>query len=246
MTASEAASKTAAYFDSESPTWDDRYVRQSHFRTRLETLRNWLAALPPNLSVLDFGCGTGVASAQLASLGHRPTGVDISEKMVETSRAALQRSGIPEDRFTFEHISPDGRGAYLEKTYDGMVSLGVFEYTDDPAALLKLLTTRIRPGGFLIMSGPNRRSPVRWMEHFVFRHPRYFAVIPGLKRLASPDSYKHYQKHQFVAGELAALLDSCGMTLERTFYHGGPSVLGGLEHTPWLGMTMILQFKKRP
>jgi len=39
--------------------------------------------VPPNSSVLDLGCGTGVMTKALAALGYKVTGVDISQAMLD-------------------------------------------------------------------------------------------------------------------------------------------------------------------
>ncbi len=227
-----------------SGTWSDCYTHHPHFRSRLQTLRAWLADKPKDLLVLDYGCGSGVASLELAARGERVLGVDISEGMIQTSRDALTRAGVSADRFRFERIGTDGAGPYLGETFDGIVSLGVLEYTDDPKAILRLILARLEPGGFLLMSGPNRRSPLRWLERFVFRHPTIFRPLPGFKRMTSPDNYVQFQKHQFQAAELQEFLATCDMRLQRIVYHGGSSMFGPLERTSWFGMTLIAEFRK--
>ena len=43
--------------------------------------------LPPNAHVLDVGCGTGLAGAELVRSGHRVTGIDISARMAQRALA---------------------------------------------------------------------------------------------------------------------------------------------------------------
>ena len=45
-----------------------------------------LLALPPAAAVVDIGCGTGRAVAELAERGMHPIGVDVNEKVVELAR----------------------------------------------------------------------------------------------------------------------------------------------------------------
>jgi ubiquinone/menaquinone biosynthesis C-methylase UbiE len=45
-----------------------------------------LLALAPGQAVVDVGCGTGRAVAELADRGTRPIGIDISEQMITTAR----------------------------------------------------------------------------------------------------------------------------------------------------------------
>jgi len=45
------------------------------------------ARLPPKANVLDVGCGTGLAGAELVRSGHRVTGIDISPRMAQRALA---------------------------------------------------------------------------------------------------------------------------------------------------------------
>jgi 2-polyprenyl-3-methyl-5-hydroxy-6-metoxy-1,4-benzoquinol methylase len=48
---------------------------------------------PGRLEVLDVGCGTGEMGFLFAELGHRVTGLDLSEKMFEKARDKASRQG---------------------------------------------------------------------------------------------------------------------------------------------------------
>jgi SAM-dependent methyltransferase len=49
-------------------------------------LAAFAASLPPGSPVLDAGCGPGHVAAHLAALGLRPTGLDLSPRMIEQAR----------------------------------------------------------------------------------------------------------------------------------------------------------------
>jgi len=53
-----------------------------------------LARVPPSASVLDFGCGAGFLSIEVARRGYRVVGADRSEVLVRTARRLAQRSDI--------------------------------------------------------------------------------------------------------------------------------------------------------
>lgn len=50
------------------------------------------ARLPPKADVLDVGCGTGLAGAELVRSGHRVTGIDISARMAQKALEKGYRS----------------------------------------------------------------------------------------------------------------------------------------------------------
>ncbi|WGP08369.1 class I SAM-dependent methyltransferase [Streptomyces sp. SH5] len=91
--------------------------------------------------VLDIGCGPGRLVAELASLGHRALGIDVSETAVARTRglggAALLRS-------VFDPLPGEGRWGTL-LLLDGNIGIG-----GDPAALLDRAADLLGAGGLLI------------------------------------------------------------------------------------------------
>lgn len=64
----------------------------------------WLDANPPrDLSLVDYGCGSGILSLAALKLGARIVyGVDIDAQALRTSRSNAEKNGIPADRL---HLS---------------------------------------------------------------------------------------------------------------------------------------------
>ena len=228
---------TAKYFDAESAAWSARYDASPHFRTRLETTLGWIAAHPGPLDLLDYGCGSGVLLRALAPLGHRLTGVDVSEGMLAAARETL--SGVPGDVRLEQVDAPHAE--YAARTYDGVTCLGVVEYVDDAEAFLARVAGLVKPGGFLIVSYPNRASLLRKFERAVFRHARLFRALGLFGHLTGPDSYLHVQRHQFTLAGMSSRLAAHGLRLYQHKHHVAP---GPLQSLALLGMTTIAEFRK--
>jgi SAM-dependent methyltransferase len=81
--------------------------------------------------VLDVGCGSGPLFAPLAAQGIHVTGIDPAEAMVTMAReqASVFPGLIEVEQRGWESIDE-------EDAYDLAVALGVFDYVDDPVALL--------------------------------------------------------------------------------------------------------------
>ena len=61
---------------------------------QVEGLKPLLAELPPDASVLDCACGTGVTAAALARRGYHVAGSDASGRMVARARARMAAEGL--------------------------------------------------------------------------------------------------------------------------------------------------------
>ncbi len=97
--------------------------------------------------VIDFGCGTGHESVELAENGARLViGVDIQEESLCEARELARLAGV-EDRCIFSTEAPESA--------DVIISLDSFEHFRDPAAILRRMWELLKPGGSLLVSfGP--------------------------------------------------------------------------------------------
>jgi SAM-dependent methyltransferase len=96
--------------------------------------------------VLDVGCGSGPLFAPLTKLGVHVTGIDPAPAMVELARR--EASAHP------DQVDVEQRGwEKIEEVdaYDAAVALGVFDYVDEPAELLRRMG---RAGTHVIGSFP--------------------------------------------------------------------------------------------
>jgi SAM-dependent methyltransferase len=99
-----------------------------------------LGPVPEGLDVLDVGCGTGIASRQIAQRGAKVLGVEIAPRMAEVAR----RHGIEVEVAAFEAWDRAGR------TFDRVTSAQAWHWLDLPVATAKAATV-LRPGGKLCL-----------------------------------------------------------------------------------------------
>jgi SAM-dependent methyltransferase len=105
------------------------------------------AAIAPDDTVLDIGCGCGDttrAAARAASRG-RALGVDLSEPMLSEARRVAAADGLTNASFR----QADAQTCAFNTAYDVVISsLGVM-FFDDPAAAFANIAAALRPGGRL-------------------------------------------------------------------------------------------------
>ncbi|WP_274032118.1 class I SAM-dependent methyltransferase [Streptomyces sp. MMBL 11-1] len=100
-------------------------------------------------SVLEVGCGTGRALALLAGRGIKATGIDLSPVMVRKVTERWAGTGADFVRGeVLETLAAD------EATYDAVYSIFGAVWFTDPARLLPLVASRLRPGGVFAFSHP--------------------------------------------------------------------------------------------
>jgi SAM-dependent methyltransferase len=92
----------------------------------------------PGRTVLDVGCGTGIAARQFQAIGCEVLGVEPDARMADFAR----RSGVDVDVATFEAWDPAGRN------FDTVVAGQAWHWVDPVASAAKAALV-LRPGGRL-------------------------------------------------------------------------------------------------
>lgn len=118
----------------------------SHPTTRL--CMEWLEAhAPQGLSVLDYGCGSGILAMVAKKLGAAKVfGVDIDPQAIESARYNSERNRCDIAYYLPEEFADPS----LPQTFDIVVA----NILSSPLKLMApMLSSRVAPGGMLVLSG---------------------------------------------------------------------------------------------
>lgn len=103
------------------------------------------------LEILDVGTGTGVVALLLAELGHRVTGVDIAEQMVQKAREKAKKLNLAvEFRVGDAEVLP-----FKNNSFDAVINRHVVWSLPDPEKAMAEWKRVLRPGGKLIIIDSN-------------------------------------------------------------------------------------------
>jgi SAM-dependent methyltransferase len=118
--------------------------------------------LPPGASVLDIGCGNGVAAVKLARMGYRVTGLDISPVFLEAGRE-LQRETCAQDDAEITWVCEDFFACSCPAHDAALLFDPGLEVPTD--AFIAKLTQVVKPGGRFFLrykSGLQGTSNLPW------------------------------------------------------------------------------------
>lgn len=105
----------------------------------------------PVLDILDTGTGPGFFAIILSQAGHRVTGIDSAEGMLEKARANAAKFGVaPEFRQMDCHELP-----FPDQSFDLIVSRNVTWTLREPAEVYRQWQRILRPGGRLLIFDAN-------------------------------------------------------------------------------------------
>ncbi|MDP6778399.1 MAG: class I SAM-dependent methyltransferase [Candidatus Latescibacteria bacterium] len=109
-----------------------------------------LLAIEPGAEVLDFCCGPGRHSLELARRGYRVTGVDRTASYLEFGRRQAEAQGLQVE-FEQDDIREFAREQSFDAAFSLYTSFGYFENPADDQRVLLNVHRALRPGGKLIM-----------------------------------------------------------------------------------------------
>ena len=181
--------QTAEAFGGEAERYDR--ARPSYPSAMVERI----VAASPGPSVLDVGCGTGIASRLFRAAGCAVLGVDVDDRMAATAR----RSGIECEVAKFEEWDPAGR------SFDALIAGQTWHWIDPAAGAVKAASV-LRPGGRIALFWNAFEPPADVRRALGEVQDRVFPGTPNAWAHQGPvaDGYAR------MAGTAAAGLDGTG------------------------------------
>jgi len=172
--------------------WETRELASADLRTRLRIaiVERFLEGTGGTL--LDVGCGRGVAAAHFAELGFNVTAVDISPFAVRWTERQHP---------TIKAAVLDLETEPLKGTYNTIFCLEMLQQVRDPVAVLSKLRDTLAPGGALIVSLPNE-----------FHLARRLAILAGRVDFGGIDD-THIKL--YTPAEHRRLFSACGLHVHR-------------------------------
>ena len=108
-----------------------------------------MSILPLNLgkNLLDLGCGTGRFSMKMSLLGYHMTGIDLSEPMLDIARAKAEYAHLNATFYKMNACHLD----FPDETFDGVVSMALYEFIHDDKAVFEECLRVTKPGGYIMI-----------------------------------------------------------------------------------------------
>lgn len=142
--------------------------------------------------VLDLGCGDGALLSRLSEQSRMAIGVDLSEVGLALAQHHLPRSPLVNSDVVFL--------PFKAGVFDLALCADVIEHVVDPSRLVSEIHRVLKPDGSIVLSTPNRLSPVKIARRLVGRAD------------ARSDS-RHV--HEFSLAELKCILQREGFITRR-------------------------------
>jgi SAM-dependent methyltransferase len=171
----------------------------------------YVAHLGPGDVVFDVGCANGAHTLKAAARVKRVLGMDYDVEQLRVGADTARNRGLENVQFFAWDLARPF--PFPDATFDAALFLDVIEHLDERQPVLREIRRVLKPGGRLLVSGPNRGS--RWRERL---------RRAGLFAFQDED-----HKVEYTRGEFLAEVEAAGFVVE-----------GPLEpvvyDTPWAGL----------
>ena len=215
-------------FDAEATQWDQRYQAESdsiytaNLLSRKRAATSFAAGIKGR--VLDLACGAGnVALSIDQTPGARLFGADLSLEMLRRSRQNARTR-----HRTLRLLNADALNLpFVAGSFEGILCLGLLDYITAHLTLLKECHRVLRPGGRIIVSIPNARSPFVRIDDLGFGIKNAFtqSLPQGLRAWLKrellgkqDDQHYAYRKHRYNPDIFAAQISRMGFQVSDRMY----------------------------
>lgn len=165
------------------------------YRTHHLLARAVLDATRPGDRVLEAGVSSGYFASVLVAAGLHVDGHELDEEAAVQARTVCDEVHVGD----LETFDP----SVLQHTYDVLLFGDTLEHLADPAAVLRRLSTRMRPGATLVVSVPN-------IANWTMR----LSLLAGRFRYTDRGILDRTHLRFFTASTLGELLVDAGFTVE--------------------------------
>jgi 2-polyprenyl-6-hydroxyphenyl methylase/3-demethylubiquinone-9 3-methyltransferase len=223
-----------AKFEAMAPIWWDRGgdLKALH---DINVLRlNYINKQAPlaGKSVLDVGCGGGILTEAMASLGATVTGIDMADVALGVARLHLRESGL---QVEYRLATAEEFAAAHPGRFDVVTCLELLEHIPDPTSVIAACANLVRRDGDVFFATLNRN-----LKSFLF------AIIGAEYILGLVRKGTHRYRKFIKPAELHKWATSAGLSFrDLTGLHYNPILkrysTGGNTHVNYL-----MHFKKAP
>ena len=132
--------------------------------------------------ILDYGCGTGQASNEIAGNVKMVHAIDISSKMIEIAKNKAMGRKIQNIDYAYSTIFDD---RYKKGSFDVILAFYVLHLLDDPQKVIQRMNELLKPGGLIISVTPCMgEKPIL---NIIFSIAGKTGIIPKIRPFKFPE-----------------------------------------------------------
>ncbi len=178
--------KSEKFWDNASKNYDKTEKRFEYIHSK--SRENTKKYLENSNVVLDYGCGTGTTSCELANHVKEIYAIDISPKMIEIAKEKAANKKIKNITFSQTDIFDE---QHKKGSYDRILAFNMLHTIPNPKDVVQRIDELLKPDGLFISITPCLRDKMSFLVGLQIRLVQIlckFGIIPiPIRRLKSSD-----------------------------------------------------------
>lgn len=146
------------FWDMSSKNYDKTEERFEHIHSK--SRGNTKKYLKSSDIVLDYGCGTGTTSCEIANQVKEIYAMDISSKMIEIAKRKAFASKVENINFSQTDIFDE---SYKKETFDVILAFNMLHTVPTPEHVVKRIHELLKPEGLFISVTPCLRDKMSFL-----------------------------------------------------------------------------------
>ena len=141
--------KSVKFWDKRSSEYEnnEKKYEEKYYKT-VEKTKKFLNS---NDKVLDFACGTGIITNQIADNVKEILAIDISLKMIEVAQRKANKRKIKNIQYMQTSIFDD---KFIKESFDVILAFNIFHLVKNTEKVLKRINDLLKTGGLIISETP--------------------------------------------------------------------------------------------
>ncbi|KAG5727411.1 hypothetical protein E4T56_gene11935 [Termitomyces sp. T112] len=188
------------HFDKNAHEYDEQpYALERARRTAIK-MREAYDFKEDITTVLEYACGTGLVSRELAPYTKRIVGVDISQGMVDQYNLRVRNQGIPPEEMQAFRAELKGEAGELgDEKFDVIICASAYHHFPDIDAVTRILTHFLKYGGvFLVVdlakrTGDHAHEQGHGHEHHQLIPDHVHHIVPHRGGLGESDMRRAFE-----------------------------------------------------
>ncbi len=178
--------KSEEFWDSAASKYDKTEERFEYIHSK--SRENARKHLKGSDIVLDYGCGTGTTSCELASQVEEIHAIDLSSKMIEAAKRKADASGVGNASFAQADIFDE---RYKEESFDAVLAFNMLHTVANPQSVIARIHELLKPEGLFLSVTPCLRDKMSFLVGIQIQLVRILCkigIIPiPIRRLKSSE-----------------------------------------------------------
>lgn len=141
--------KSEKFWDKSASNYDQEEKKDE--QTYLKIIERTKEYLKNSDTVLDFGCGTGLISNEIAGCVKLIHAIDISSKMIEIAKNKADSRKIQNIKYTYSTIFDE---RYENGSFDIILAFYILHLLEDTQKTIQRINGLLKPGGLIISVTP--------------------------------------------------------------------------------------------